>query len=365
MPPIGTGIRNFVESFRYAYPSTRAKALKSFLLTDEQFNKIVDSADLKESVQILHGTIYGPALSGKNGSLEIEVELNKNLAETLRKISDFLPTSSKAIFQRYLEKYEAENIKALMVGVGAKIPKIKMLQMITPLFIHLHVQQYDKMASSKAIEDVISALSDTPYHTALSQAYKESERSGSTLPFDSALDGLIYQRIFEMISTSTGGDVGSLKKMIGVEVDIKNIKSILRLRSSMTKPVDVMRYLIPRGYSLNLKTLQQLSAALDIEEMISRLQNTRYHDYLYRVNKYFEKAKKEKRLTMLENALDQLLEDIGRDFGRDYSLGIGPILGYVIAKTFEVKKLITILKLKDEEYSKNEIDEILGNYGSR
>jgi V/A-type H+-transporting ATPase subunit C len=365
MPPIGTGIRHFVESFRYAYPSTRARALKSFLLTDKQFNKIADSVDLNESAAILRGTIYGPALSGKNGLLEIEVELNKNLAETLRKISDFLPTSSKAIFQRYLEKYEAENIKALIIGVGAKIPKIKIMQMITPLYIHLHAQQYDKLASSKEIWDVISALSGTPYHFAMSQAYKEYERSRSTLPFDSALDLFIYQRIFETISTSTGGDVGSLKKMIGVEVDVKNIKSILRLRSSMAQPVDVMRYLIPRGYRLNLKTLEHLSGALDIEELISRLQKTRYHDYLYSANKYFEKAKKEKRLTMLENALDELLEDIGLGFDRDYPLGIGPILGYVIAKTIEVKKLIAILKLKDEGYSKNKIDEILGNHGSR
>lgn len=360
MATLGADIKRLVENYRYAYPSARAKAMKSLLLTDEQKKKTLDAQDLGGALFLLHDTVYGPVLTGVKNILDVEIALRKDLADSLQKISDFLPGSAKSIFKLYLARVEAENIKTVLVGIKAKAAKKSIIQMIVPLYVNLDKQSYEKMASSKTVEEATAALIDTIYHEPLLRSYKDYKNSGLLTPMDVALDTMVYDNIFSRISTSNGNDVDSLKKMIGIEIDITNLKSILRLRAAHTTPEDTLKYLIPRGYRLNLEMLRELSKASDIEEIVSKLKNSYYDETLSKDNKLVETSKKEVRLNAFERSLDDFTAEVGRSFERDYPLGIGPILGFVIAKTVEVKKLVTILKLKDEGFTAGEIEEVAG-----
>jgi V/A-type H+-transporting ATPase subunit C len=360
MPLISSSIRQLVENFRYAYPSARARALKSMLLTEEHFDVVLDARNLNDALHLLRETPYGPALSGEKKVGEVEVWLNSNLAATFVKVSDFLPGRAKDIFKLYLNKYEVENIKSVFVGIQRGLTQKMILQRLVPLKANLDLGHYEKMASSKTIGEAASVLTDTLYHTPkLNQAIKEYEEAGLLFQIDVALDFLVYNKIFEVISTSFGADVAALKKMIGIEIDIKNIKSILRLRDAHVKPQETVNYLIPRGYRLGFKELEELSRALDVEEIISRLAKTFYYQPLISAKRVSEKTRSADNIIALEKALDDFLLEVGKGFERDFPLGIGPVLGYVIAKSGEVKRLIAILKLKDEDFSNAEIREIM------
>ena len=360
MSYLGVDIRQLIESYRYAYPSARAKALKSFLLTGAQIDNLLDARGLEGAVQILRETPYGPSLSAKADIFELELALNRDLAKNLIKVSDFLPGSAKTIFKAYLEKYEAENIKSILIGVHSKLPGEKGLRMVVPFYINLQKSHYENLASSKTVEDVISALTGTVYHPALSQAYKEYEVIKAIFPLIAALDSLVYTRMSDVFSRYSGSDVEALNRMIGVEVDIKNIKTVFRLISSHTKPKDITSYLIPGGYRIGIQLQEEISKAHNVEEAIARLEKTYYHDTLVQAHREFEMTLEDKRLHMLEKSLDDFRAGVERGFEREFPLAIGPILGYVAAKVREVRKLILILKLKDEGFTKGEILEVLG-----
>jgi V/A-type H+-transporting ATPase subunit C len=334
--------------------------MKSLLLTNEQKKKTLEAQDLPGALYILRDTVYGPVLTGAKNVLEVERALRKDLAETLQKVSHFLPGRAQSIFKLYLAKVETENIKSVLVGITAKSSKKRILQMIVPLYVNLDKGNYAKMASLKTVEEAISALSETIYHEPLMRGYKDYEKSNLLTPIDVALDTMVYDRIFGRIRTSNGSDIDSLKKMIGIEIDITNLKSILRLRGAHTKAEDTLKYLIPRGYRLNLEKLRELSLAVDVEEMILRLEKIYYKEPLSRGYKLFEASKREKLLSTLERSLDDFKVEVGRSFEGDFPLGIGPVLGYVMAKTREVQKLIAILNLKDEEFARDEIEEVVG-----
>jgi V/A-type H+-transporting ATPase subunit C len=364
MPLSIGGIKQFIESYRYAYPSARSRALKSFLLTEDYFNLIIEADDLRDALYVLRDTPYKAVVSGKADILSVEASLNINLTETLQKISEFLPGEAKTVFKLYLEKYEAENIKSVISGVKAKIPQKKTLGIIFPIYINLKKHHYEKMASSKTVEEAVSALNDTVYYPVLTSAVQEYERNRLFLTFDSYLDSFIYQRIFFTLSTATSANVMSLKKMIGIEIDVINILSVLRLKSSHVKPDDIVKYLIPRGYILNAKILRDLSNALDVEEVILKLQRTGYYKHLHTAHRRFEITQTEQRLQVLEKALETVLKETGKALEGDFPLGIGPVLGYVFLKTEEIKRLKALLKLKDEGFSKSEIIDVMGSYAA-
>jgi V/A-type H+-transporting ATPase subunit C len=360
VPSATANIRQLVQSYRYAYPTARVKALKSFLLTEKKLEDIIEAKDLGDAATVMRDTVYARVLEGKNGILDIEKALRKHLTETFLRISDFLPGNAKTVLREYLGRFEAGNIKFILVGIYAKLPAKKILHGIVPLQINLPEGIYEKLASSKSVGEAVSGLDGTVYYLPLNQAYKEYKKSRLLLPLETALDFLVYERTFKTLPRVGGSDIESLERMIGIEVDLKNIKTVLRLRHEHVKPEDITKYLIPHGYRLSVETLEEISEAVDIEEIITSLERSYYHDPLFQAHMTFEKTRKDKRLNMLERALDDFQTSVGRSFEREYPLGIGPILGYMIAKTHEVGRLIAILKLKDEGFTESEIKEITG-----
>jgi len=352
-------LRQLLESYRYAYPSARAKALRSLLLPEQNMQSLAEAADLEDALRLLRDTLYAEPLVGKKDMLEVEVALRSHLAASLNRVCGFLPSRARSIFTAYLQRYEAENIASLLLGVHHRMKGRELLQRIVPIHVEVEKGVYEKIANSKTLEEAVGALAGTCYHPALTEALKRFAGTGNVLVFHSALDRLVYERIFKAIESSGGGDVEALRRMIGIEVDIKNIKSILRLRDAHVPGEEVSSYLIPYGYKITAEAAAEISRSVDIEEIIARLERTFYHEPLERAHKEFEKTLRERRLILLENALDKFLERELKAFERSFPLSIGPVLGYVAAKTREVRRLIAILKLKDAGLSGEEIQEVL------
>jgi len=309
---------------------------------------------------LLRDTVYGPALSDAKNVLAVEIALRKDLARTMDKIGGILPGRAQAVFKLYLTRFEAENIRSILIGIKAGLPKKERLKHLIPIHLDLTPEDYEKMANSKTVEEAISTLSDTIYQEPLNRGIAEYEKTGLFTPLDTALDTMIYSRIFTRIGTATGSDTSSLKKMIGIEIDITNIKSVLRLKNAHTPPGDTLKYLVPRGYRLDRDKLEELCKTANVEEIIGRLKSSPYGPALSATFNRLDTAKKDVLLNALEQALDNYKTEVGRSFDRGFPLGIGPILGYVIAKTGETRELITILRLKNEGFTSGEIEGVVG-----
>ncbi len=359
MPFYSGGLWQVLQSYRYAYPTARVKALKGLLLSEDKFHSMTASADLKEALRVLGDTVYWPLLSGKGDIDSIEFLIKRHAVDTFFRVGDFLPGSAKTIFREYLRSYESENVKAVIVGIQGKVAPKNILKTIFPLYIDISGEAFERMASSKSVADVVSMLEGTLYHEPLGNAYKDYEESGLFLKLEVALDKFIYERLSSSLSVLTGPDIDFFKKMLGMEVDIKNLKSMIRLLKGRTKPHDILSYLIPRGHELDLQYLEELSEAHDYDDLINRLEGTRYFEPLSRSKKPGDKEELGRRPVMLEKALDDLRSEIGRIMDREYPLGIGPILGYMVAKADEAAKLTLILRLKEAGFKKAEIEEVL------
>lgn len=353
------GIKDFWQVYRYAYPSARAKAMKSFLLKEEDYQAIIDSKDLEDALGLLKETAYKD-VSASNGNLfEFEAALNEHIAKELSKTASSIPETAKTIFKRYLAIYEAENIISVFIQLKAKKHfKEQTKRFFVPLYVYLTPGHYERLISSGRVEDAINILKDTVYSQNLKEAYREYKSSASLIPVETALYRTIYDEVYSAISISRGPDIDALKNIIGIEIDILNLKSILRMKAGKSTTKNIKKYIIKRWHSLDPAHIENIVNAATLDEITSLLRDTPYHGPLSKMAKLSD-THMEKKLQIIEKNFESFISETASRFERDFPLGIGPIIGYAMQKKFEVKRLLALIKLKESGFTRHDIEEIL------
>ncbi|MFQ5975093.1 MAG: ATP synthase A1 subunit C [Candidatus Hydrothermarchaeales archaeon] len=345
-------------NYKYSYPVARARGMRRHLLTDKQLATIIDSRDLEGSLDILNSTAYGSILAETptKGFAEMEQALNKNLIGTLLKIHRFLPNKVNEIFYWYLVKYEAANLKTILRGVFAKVPKDEIINNLLPMSLNIKKSVYEDLAGMSNIEEIVSSLDSTIFGPALTKTLPEYEKSGLLLQLETALDRFAYENLWKKASNFKGTDVEFLKKAIGIEIDILNLKILIRSKVEDIKPEEVSKYLIPNAFELKIKKLASLSKLEEVDAIVNALENTIYYKPL---EDGIEKYKKTGELSPFERALDSYYSSLAFKLQQDQPQGMGPIWRYIMDKTTEIRNLILILKLKEEDFTPEEIKSLV------
>jgi vacuolar-type H+-ATPase subunit C/Vma6 len=134
-----------------------------------------------------------------------------------------------------------------------------------------------------------------------------------------------------------------------------NIKMVLR---GAKDGADVSDYLIPYGYETSAARLAETGSSGDVEAVVSGLEGTSYYQPLYdAMDEYMRDTGKS--LMGFEKALDNYYLSLGQAIATRQAFGLGPILGYIVSKVFEVRNLITILHLKLEGFPPEEIRKVV------
>ncbi len=341
-------------NYKYSYSVARARGMRRHLLTDKQLATIIDARDLEGSLDILNNTAYGPMLAetSTKGFGEMEQALNKDLIGMLMKIHRLLPNKVNEVFYWYLVKYEATNLKTILRGVFAKAPKDEIVNNLLPISLTIKKSVYEDLAGMSNVEEIVSFLDSTIFGHSLTKALPEYEKSGLLLPLETALDRFVYENLWKKASKFKGMDVEFLKKAIGVEIDILNLKVLIRSKAEEIKPEETSKYLIPKGYALSMKKLAPLNKLEEVDTIVNAMENTAYSKPL---EDGIEKYKKTRELSAVERALDSYYSSLAFELQQDQPQAMGPIWRYTIDKKTEIRNLILILKLKMENFTPEEI----------
>jgi len=128
------------------------------------------------------------------------------------------------------------------------------------------------------------------------------------------------------------------KDFLKVEIDILNIKNLLRLkREGITAP-EIIKYLFFSGKDIPASMLSNLANALTLKSMTETLQKTPYGKVIS-----FEDTSS---LINIELALHRHWLSKSFLYSRQDPLSVLTILGYLLGKEMEVKNLKTLIKAK-------------------
>jgi len=321
MPSVGT----------YAHINAKVRAMKSLLLEQRDFDALAASESLSAFADLLAERLHIPpsAVPEQTSPSDIETAITQRRIETVKSVLKQAKGIVREVITRFLEKDECENIKSVMRQWHAGKQQIK------PLYPFPIVYEYEAEAAAgaKTILDAAAVFQQTPFFKALTSSAPHFEKKGNLFPVELALDRTMYQRLFDIARQLPKNDRRILQKIIGVEVDLRNVLWLKRLNSfyelTPDKGVD---FCLPGGYCLKREDLLNVTKNDDALGILANRQI---------VSKEFT----EKDITSydLEAVLHDILEEFALSGFKSFPFSIGAVAGYIMLLKIEETRLIRTL----------------------
>ncbi len=280
----------------YAYTNTRVRVKKSRLLAEQDYQKLMKMS-LPEIARFLGESEYKKEISEMgathSGADLLEYSLNRNMANTFKKILSYSIKDAEKQVQFYLEKWDLWNIKTILRGKFSETPDEGIFNELIP------AGKFDEgflkkvISESGTVEDAVEWFKKTEYYGLL------KEHSGNLVKLEDKLDRKYFEK-------SLKGASPELRKFIEMDIAVNNALDSLR-----AKKAELPYSPIPGG-----------------------------------VNEKKLKFDSSKGLEELRVELREKLVLFGRKMLHNFKRNAEPIIGYFIAKENEIRNLRILVRGK-------------------
>ncbi len=327
---------------QWAYIVARVKVMKRSLIPKEEFRKLLNM-DFHEVVRYLEESEYKKEideLSYKySGPRLIDYALSLHLFRKYKRILDVSFGAAKELVFEYLKRWDIWNIINILRGKLANASPEEIEETLVPVGEFSY--DFYKALVAKDVDEIVKAFDRTPYYETLSKIGQE--------PIGKIEDEL-YKIYYSHIVSMRPSDqpLKLFVDFIRKEIDIKNIKTILRLKVEDIPPETIIEKIIPGGYQLDIDEARKL-VSMSLDELLKSLEG-----YWFWKEIGFEDS-----FSKVEIKLDSVwMEEVARKADY-YPLSILPVLHYMCLKKIEVDNLRVIGWGKWEGLSNEAIEEQL------
>jgi len=288
-------IKNSGVSSGYAYTNTRVRAMKSKLLKELDFHKMMKMS-LDEIARFLEETEYKKEIDSLalhySGVNLIETGLNKNLENSFRRVFDFSIQVSREQIQLYLERFDLWCIKTVLRGKFSNVPNEEILNGLIAVGKFKRSFFENIVKNSKNLNEAIELLKETEYFPLLKKF------SGNLGKLEDELDKQYYSKVLSFSEKE-------LRDFSEFEVGALNALNKLRAKNLAIK-------------------LEVLPDGKNLDEFVSKSANP----------------------IEAEKVLKKKLVLKGLKLLNKFQRSIGPVLAYFIAKQNEVDNIRIIVRGK-------------------
>ena len=332
--------RPILDIYPYLNPSARVRARKGRLFDEKQISEIVETNNVEEVENYLKGV---PEYADVLDEYPLDKALDVERANTYDLVARLAPKDIKAPFAVMSKKADIDNIKSLLTAKEVGYDADETKELLIPcgaLYSDL-----ESLADAENVTDVITSLDNTEYAAVLEDALPQYEDTKMILPLESALDKYYLGKLLRSTDVPSDENKQILYAYVGTQVDVANLKLIIRAKEDGLDYDAISPYILDEGYQLREWKLKDLMESPDVTNVISGLEGTKYSDVLTdAMAKYNENAS----IAVFEKALDAYLSKSAKSLSMKKPLGIGPIIGYVSQKETEIKNLKIIARAKRE-----------------
>ncbi|RUM34224.1 MAG: ATP synthase A1 subunit C [Archaeoglobus sp.] len=327
---------------QWAYIVARVKVMKRSLIPKEEFRKLLNM-DFNEIVRYLEESEYKKEideLSYKySGPRLIDYALSLHLFRKYKRILDVSFGAAKELVFEYLKRWDIWNIINILRGKLANVSPEEIEETLVPVGEFSY--DFYKALTAKEVDEIVKAFDRTPYYEVLSKVGQEPIGQ-----IEDELYKIYYSRIISMRPSDQ--PLKLFVDFIKKEIDIKNIKTILRLKIDDVPPDTIAEKIIPGGYQLNLDEARKL-ASMPLDELLKAMEG-----YWF-----WKEIEIEDSFSKVEIKLDSVwMEEVARKADY-YPLSILPVLHYMCLKKIEVDNLRVIGWGKWENLPNEAIEEQL------
>lgn len=322
----------------YGLVNAQARAKRSRLLDAEAYKALVAAPDLPETINLLARFKY---LTEPEKIRDLAIEsLEKLLIQIEVKHTLTLLESSRGparqIMGILLNRIDAENVKTVL-RAWHKREKSTISIIVSP---GLAVLPVATMLSAPSLPEFARPFSNLPFYQAFLKAAAGYERQKSLFELEVAIDKSLYEAIFKLSGELPQADQQLVRRMVGIEIDLKNLDWVARIRKYYLAQARLTEHsLIPHGYRLPYSTLQKMLATGTLEEGLEKIMPgltptaTTESDRLTSLER-------------LEQFLNQALFYEANRLFLQYPLSIASTIGYYYLVRIESRNIRTIINAK-------------------
>lgn len=331
-----SGVENLRTS-NYSYVSARVRAMKSKLLPSDTYSKLlnmgideitrtIEESEYKQDIDVLAREYSGADL--------IEHSLNRNLAVTFTKLLTISEGEPNYLLSKYLKKYDVWSIKTILRGkyYNASPDEIEENLISAGKFSYDFLSE---LANKDSYNDVISALENTEYYSVLKQ-YDGTNLSD----IDNTLEKEYYKDLFTSVHKLNTKNSRIFADFVGTEIDIKNLRTLFRLKMSGISSEEIRELMIEGGHRLKMKDIESL-LPLSFEDFLGAVDK---YSYWYNFSDIVSSDMES--LIDLETQLLKQNIKFASSISHVYPLSIVPIMDYILNKKIEVDNLRIVIRGK-------------------
>ncbi len=339
------------------YVNARVRGMYSRLLDKKALSNLILKPDISSLITALEETPYREdlerALVGKPGLYGIEEALRQNLIRTIKKIAEFLQGERG---ERYIlifsSRWDVHNLKTILRGKRIKVPTMQIRENLVPAgeFDESLLSELLKQADVKGVIDLLSAW-EVAYAIPLNLAFPEYNAHGDLFILENALDRYYYEKALSLVS-GRSVEERQIRDIIGTEIDLINIKSLLMMFRDHVDPLDAEPMLLDGGKIFNQKKLKVLLELGSAESLVEYLEDTPFR-FLADLRSTEENMLK---ISAYQHLLDEFLIRQAVRLYRGDPLSVTVVIGYLWAKYTEVMNLRIIARCKNALISPEDME---------
>ena len=278
------------------YLICRAHGYASRLLGRELILELASTQSLQQLVERLAATEYGEKLKTARTLMEMENAITEVFLNRLRSLLKVAGESRGVDFLKsYFRRYEVQNIIWILRMRLGKASKEEASKLLIPV----------EEISEIKIEDILEAedLAQALEIIKRSKAYRLPKTINSLLELEAELWKNYYSRLFERTSRIPAGDGLEIRKLLGLEVELINLRTcilsaIKRLDRSIAE-----RMLIENPAGTSRRKLRHFLESYDEKFYLERF--PAYRSYLEKLMSGEEPFAEIERLRILKRFADK------------------------------------------------------------
>jgi V/A-type H+-transporting ATPase subunit C len=327
-----------LRAWRYAYGGAKIMALKSFLLTAEDYHFLLRSRQLDDFLGYLLTTAYGATLSGWDWHIpEAETELSRRLygelAQAFQKVGRGLKKREQLFIGVLAQRLVAENLKVVLRSLHRGLAPDQAVRLLLPVE-GLSPLNFRELLNLRNISALVDYLAPTPWGPPLARGLPRYLRERNLFPLEMSLDLWVSDYIRRGRENLSRHDRRLSGQLLGVLADINNIVWAGRFREIYGFPgEEIYQYLLEAGSFADPRRRHDLAFAPNLAAMISLLPPRPYGELLAGAT---DLAALEERLARYwVKTLEKILSLP--------PFQIGLPLAFLFLKELEIRNLITLI----------------------
>ncbi len=335
----------------YGFINAKVRAMRSFLLKESDYRAMAAAQSVQDLLSVLSQTPFVDMverLESKNPQ-DIEQELLREEIRRLRVIEKKSRGECRRVVSLFLERYDAEKLKALFRmwhGKGEKETRILREKVVYDFPV-------DGIVAARGLEEVIALLEGTPFQRVLAEAAPSYQERKTLFTLELAIDRDLFGRFWDITESLNRRDRRIARRLLGLEVDLENLNWIGRFRAYYNlSPVEIGDILLPHGYRIGRDDIRDVALGGDVWKALLRMTRGTQIDLQ-------ENLEEGAHLDALEHVLYVVLHSEARRAFKEFPFSIGSIMGYVYLVRIEMKNVKTLLYAKEYGLSPEEVEVLL------